>query len=287
MVHKLIDLHTHSTASDGTDTPAQLARRAAAAGLNAFALTDHDTIAGLDEAEAEARSLGLEFVRGCEISTMSDQGEMHILGLWLPEKSPRLDEYLRQLRAGRNRRNELILEKLRDQGIHINMDEIRQRACGSVGRPHIAAELVERGIVPDFKTAFSNWLGRGGKAHVPKPVPDAREAVRLLAEIGASPVIAHPLLRPRPAGWLRAFVADLAKEGLDGLEAWHSAQTPGQSLEIINIANEFRLGLSGGSDYHGAAKPGISCGSGRGNLAIGAEALDKLKERRRARGLPV
>lgn len=284
---ELIDLHTHSTASDGSDSPALLVQKAAEAGIAALALTDHDTLAGLEEAAETAAGLGMEFIRGCEISTRTDQGEIHVLGLWVPEKCDRLETFLATLRMARQNRNDMILELLRAAGVKITIEDVAAHAAGAVGRPHIATVLVEKGYAESRQEAFSFWLGRGGKAYVPKPVPPPQEAVKILAEAGASPIIAHPLLRPAPDSWLDSFVASLVPHGLSGLEAWHSAHTRGQAAAILDIARKYGLGVSGGSDYHGANKPGISLGTGRNNLQLGCQVLENLKQRRKKAGLTV
>lgn len=283
---KLVDLHTHSTASDGTDTPSALVQKAADLGLAAIALTDHDTIRGLEEAEEAARDLDIEFIRGCELSTSTDQGSMHVLGLWLPPGCDALDGFLSFLISARDRRNVTMIEKLRSNGVDITLEEVTERAAGSVGRPHMAEVLVEKGYAESTADAFDRWLGIQGKAYVPKLAPRPEQAVRILRDLGASPILAHPLLRPRPEGWLDALVRDLSQTGLAGLEAWHSALDKDQSREIIGLAEKYDLGLSGGSDYHGLNKPAISLATGKGNLCIGTDVLEKLKARRRARGLP-
>lgn len=284
---ELIDLHTHSTASDGSDTPSQLVARASDAGLRALALTDHDTMAGLEEAEEAAKAKHIEFARGCEISTMTERGEIHILGLWTPRRCQELEDYLALLRNRRLRRNDRIIALLQAQGLNITHENAARHARGAMGRPHIAAAMVDKGYVENIREAFDIWLGRGGRAYVPKTVPQPAEAVRLLAKNGASPVIAHPLLHPAPPGWLKQFAASLVPHGLFGLEAWHSSHSPGQTQEVLETAVMLNLGVSGGSDYHGRVKPDIQLGSGRGNLRIGRNVLENLKKRRRAMGLPV
>lgn len=283
---KLVDLHTHSTASDGTDSPAGLVKKAAAAGLAAVALTDHDTIQGLDEAGQAAREAGIEFIRGCELSTSTDQGSMHILGLWLPQDCASLEGFLDTLQQDRSRRNRAILEKLDRLGIKISMEELEAKAKSSIGRPHFAALMQEKGYVKSADEAFREFLGINGKAYVPKLSPRPEQAIRLLAGLGATPVLAHPLLRPRPAGWLEDLVRNLGRIGLDGLEAWHTTQNDADSSRIIALAEKYGLGLSGGSDYHGENKPNIRLGVGMGNLAVPEEVLIKLKARRKAGGLP-
>lgn len=283
---KYIDLHSHSSASDGTDSPTELIAHAKEAGLVAIALTDHDTTVGLSEASTAALGAGIEFIRGCEISTATDKGNMHMLGLWLPEDCAPLEAFLEHLRGERSKRNEIMIARLQAAGLNITMEEVAAHAKGSVGRPHMAAILRDKGYVQSSDEAFEKWLGINGKAYVPKIAPRPEQALRILKDLGATTILAHPLLRVRPEGWLDKFVSELATQGLDGLEAWHSHQDDAQTAEIIDLARKYALSLSGGSDYHGANKPGIQLGTGKGNLHIGIDVLDKLKARRREKGLP-
>lgn len=200
---KLIDLHTHSLASDGTDSPSALVEKAHAAGLAALAVTDHDTLSGLEEAEATGRSLGISVIRGCELSTGTEHGEMHILGLWLPREAKPLQERLVFLRRKRAERNALIVEKLRGLGLAISMDDVREAARGeSVGRPHIADVLLRKGYAKDSRQAFQEYLGSRGKAFVPKEVLEPEAAVRLLAGWEPRSAWPTPCSRNIPAaGW--------------------------------------------------------------------------------------
>lgn len=284
---RFIDLHTHSQASDGTDSPAQLVAGAAAAGLAAVALTDHDTLSGLDEAEAAAQRHGIEFLRGCELSTRTEYGEMHILGLWLPRQADALEQRLADIRHKRDNRNAHILEKLAALGIAISMDELQHEARGeSVGRPHIAALLVKKGAVPDMETAFREYLGNGGRAYLPKEVLEPEEAVRLMAGLGATVSLAHPCLKPLPPDWLEAFLLRLKAYGLSAVEAYHSEHSDAAIRTCVDLARRLDLGLSGGSDYHGRNKPRIRLGTGYGGLRVPLDILEDLKARRRQQGLP-
>jgi predicted metal-dependent phosphoesterase TrpH len=285
----LIDLHTHSTASDGSDSPARLVAAARAAGLAAVALTDHDTIAGLHEAETAGRDSGITVIRGCELSTMveNDTLRMHILGLWLPRDTGDLRARLQDLRAKRDVRNDKIVALLRGHGLDISMEDVRGQAHGeSVGRPHIAAALLAKGYVKTPAEAFRQYLGRQGKAYVPKEVMKAGEAVRMLAGLGATVCLAHPMLDKPPQDKLEALVASLVPQGLSAVEIWHSEHSAEDTRAALNLAHLFGLGLSGGSDYHGLNKPGIRLGVGRGNLRVGTDVLESLVRFRRERGLP-
>lgn len=282
-----VDLHTHTNASDGTDTPAALVKKAHAAGLAAVAITDHDTVAGLAEAEDAGRALGITVIRGCELSTSFDGGEAHILGLFLPKTLTALEERLAWARCRRDERNGRMVERLRDLGLDVSMSDVRAAAGGeSVGRPHIAAALVARGHVKDSREAFREYLGARGKAYLPKENMAAEEAVRLLADLGATACLAHPLLRNYPLGTIDDFVARLKAVGLAALEVYHSEHSDADTRLCLGLARRFDLGISGGSDYHGAAKPGIRLGVGYGGLRVGQYVLEDLLAQRRLAGLP-
>ena len=286
---KRVDLHTHSTASDGTDTPAEVVRNAHKAGVSAVALTDHDTLAGLEEAQAEARRLGdIEFVRGVEVSTGSDRGEMHILGLWVPEDATPLEKALNEMMLRRNDRNGRIIDRLNSLGFNVTMDDVMAEAPGgtSVGRPHIANALVRRGYAKNLKQAFDKFLAPGGCAFIAKDVMDPIMAVRLMSRIGCSVVVAHPMLKPTPPGWIDDFIRKLVPHGLCGIEAWHSEHTEADSRACIAIARRNRICVSGGSDYHGKNKPRISLGTGYGSLFVTWDAYQLLRQWRKDRGLP-
>lgn len=286
MDRKLVDLHTHSTASDGTDSPAELVARAHGLGLAAIALTDHDTLAGLAEAEQAGRTLGMGVIRGCEISTRTEAGEHHILGLWIPARADALDAWLDAVRKRRNERNAAMVARLRALGFDITLEEVRARASGSVGRPHMAAVLAAKGYARDVTSAFRDYLGANGKAYVPKQVPAPEEAVRLLADMGATPVLAHPFLNAATPASVEALTRRLADCGLAAIEAWHSGHSDADTRQCVELARRLDLGLTGGSDYHGANKPGIRLGTGHGGLRVPVAVLEALRERRRAGGLP-
>lgn len=286
MDRSLVDLHTHSTASDGTDSPAALVDRARELGLAAIALTDHDTLAGLAEAEQAGRERGLGVIRGCEISTRSEAGEHHILGLWIPAKADALDSWLDALRRRRNERNAEMVARLRALGFDITLEEVRARASGSVGRPHMAAVLAAKGYARDVASAFRDYLGADGRAYVPKRAPAPEEAVRLLAGMGATAVLAHPFLNGATPASVEALTRRLADCGLTAIEAWHSGHSEADTRHCVELAKRLDLGLTGGSDYHGANKPGIRLGTGYGGLRVPVAVLEALQQRRRAGGLP-
>ena len=284
---RFIDLHTHTTASDGTDSPAELVRKAHELGLAAVAITDHDTIAGVAEAKAEGAKLGITVIGGCEISAKTEYGDVHILGLWIPDQPEPLLRTFAWLNRKRAARNKRIVEKLRSLGVDITMDEVLQEANGAtVGRPHMARLLMKKGVVHTMRDAFHTWLGYGGKAYEPRQVLSPHRAVRLLEGIGATVCLAHPFLQGYPQAWLHNLVLDLADKGLSAMEVWHSSHTPPQMKMAMEWADEIGLAPSGGSDYHGENKPNIHLGCGLGNLRIGTSVLDNLLALRRSQGLP-
>ena len=283
-----IDLHTHSTASDGTDSPTELVRKAAQAHLAVLALTDHDTLAGLEEAEQEAKRQNMGFVRGCEISTATPWGEAHFLGLWIPEKGEKtalLEAELDKVRQQRKERNLRIAEKLRTLGFDVSYEAAAALAGGTVvGRPHFAALLCALGVVKDRKEAFRLYLGRDGLAYVPRRLMSPQEAVSLLKSTGAVVSMAHPRLLHAPVEELDHLLAGLKEQGLDALEAYHSEHDAGDVRLCVELASRHHLQLSGGSDYHGLAKPNISIGHGKGGLRVGFSVYEELMKYRREQG---
>ena len=276
-----VDLHTHTTASDGTDTPRELIRRAASRKLAAVAVTDHDTLSGLDEAVEAGNLFGVEIIRGCELGVQGRYGEIHLLGLWIPEQAPDLEAALSRLRIHREERNLAILERLQAQGIAIPYADVLEEAKGeSVGRPHIARVLCRRGVTAHFAQAFALYLGYHGSAYVPRTLLSPEEGVALLAGSGATVSFAHPMLIRCPPSWFDEILPPLCAAGLTAIEAYHSEHSARDERFCVELAARYGLGLSGGSDYHGTAKPGVELGRGKGGLRVTQELLDALKARR-------
>ena len=279
-----IDLHTHSTASDGTDTPLELIQKAAQVHLAVVALTDHDTLDGLAPAQQEAERLGIIFVRGCEISTATPWGEAHFLGLWIPEdvqRTARLEAALAEVREKRNARNFHIAEKLQALGFDVTYEAAAALAGGRVvGRPHFAELLCRMGIVEDRREAFRRYLGKDGIAYVPRDLMSPEQAVHLLKEAGALVSMAHPRLLHAPVEELDRLVVQLKDVGLDALEAYHSEHDAGDVRLCVELATRHQLLVSGGSDYHGEAKPKIDLGRGKGGLRVGMNIYEELMEYR-------
>lgn len=245
----VIDLHTHSTASDGTLTPADLVRRAADGGLDVIALTDHDTTSGWDEAAA-ALPDGLSLVRGAEISCRHGDISLHLLGyLFDPSHEP-LSTGLRRLRDSRTDRADRMLDKLRADGHHIGV-----RAEGTVGRPHIGAGLVEAGLVSSLDEAFTReWIGTGGRYWVGKEELDVLEAIQLVRDAGGVTVFAHPFAHARGRTVGPEAVEELAAAGLDGIEVDHPDHTDEARDQLRELAGALGLVVTGSSDFHGTNK---------------------------------
>lgn len=273
-----IDLHTHSNASDGTDSPRELIRRAKKLDLAAVALTDHDTLSGLDEAAEAGEEFGIELVRGVEVAAHTPHGEAHFLGLWLPSSAPGLEKALGDIRNGRALRNKRMLRKLAEGGMPLSMDDVLAEARGeTVARPHIARALVKRGYVSSVQEVFATLLGENMPMYVPRAIPSPKDALAMLRAEGALTVFAHPMLLDAPLDWLDAFTAQLAEAGLDAIEAWHSEHDAAGVRFCVDLAARHGLALSGGSDYHGSCKPHVRLGSGRGNIRIPWSVLETLR----------
>jgi predicted metal-dependent phosphoesterase TrpH len=286
-----IDLHCHSTASDGSDEPEELIRKAVGAKLAALAVTDHDSLAGLDAAQQAARETKLELIRGCEVSVYGEGGEMHILGLWIPLEHPNLNAFegvLRDLRDHRAIRNRIMVERLRKLGCSLSYDDVLAESGGeSVGRPHIAKVLMRKGYARSAQEVFKRYLGSKGSAYEPKKVLQPEEAVELLVSVGATAAIAHPKLIKASDAWLEARVIRLKACGLSAIEAYHSEHSEADTRFCLALAARQSLALCGGSDYHGKLKPDIALGTGRGGLRVSVNLLDQLKRQRGEQGLPV
>ena len=280
-----IDLHTHSTASDGTLKPAELVAAALAAGLKAIALTDHDTVQGLPEACAAGNELGLEVIGGCELSVEWPQGSMHLLGLWLPATPLRLKATLEHLTELRKSRNETIIANLRSYGVDITYDELADAADGTIGRPHIAQLLIDKGKAVNFQDAFLNWLRPGTKGYAPKEKLQPRQAIELLKEESATVILAHPCTLRLAEGELEAALRELKDWGLDGVEVIYSMHTQAQTNTYAGLCRKLDLLVSAGSDFHGGNKPGIALGRGKGGLRPSYDLVRRMKDARRAVGL--
>lgn len=246
----MIDLHLHTTASDGTLAPAALVRRAAAAGLTTISVTDHDTTAGLREAATAARQLGLTCIPGIEITAVEGDRDVHVLGYFFDPDAPALGSFLEAQRADRVRRVQEMCERLAAAGLDVRADAALSAPMDtgerSIGRPAIADALVRAGLARDRDDAFDRLIGRGGPAYVPRRGVPVGEVVQIIAAAGGIASLAHPVL----AG-LDHLVPELARIGLAALEARHSDHTPATEARYRAMASELSLAISGGSDFHG------------------------------------
>jgi predicted metal-dependent phosphoesterase TrpH len=285
---KLIDLHVHSTASDGSYTPAEVVRQAKEGGLAAIALTDHDTVDGLAEAMAAGEQLGLEVIPGVEISAQYPGGTMHILGLFVNYHNGLLDKRLAVLKQARIDRNPQIIAKLNALGIPVTMERVQEiSGGGQVGRPHIARALMEGGYVRSIQEAFDNYLGYQRPAYVSKFRFPPMEALAMIREATGIPVLAHPFtLGLGSAAALKNLILELKGLGLAGLEVYYSEHTPEQEALYLKLARELDLLITGGSDYHGDNKPEITLGSMPSQEKLSYQLVEALKVwRRREYGL--
>ncbi|WP_460106747.1 PHP domain-containing protein [Streptomyces sp. YKOK-J1] len=250
-----IDLHCHSTASDGTDTPAELVQGAAAAGLDVVALTDHDTTRGYAEAIA-ALPEGLTLVTGAELSCRVDGISMHMLAYLFDPEEPGLLAERELVRDDRVPRARGMVAKLNELGVPVTWEQVERIAAGgSVGRPHVATALVELGVVPTVGDAFTEeWLADGGRAYVEKHETDPFEAIRLVKGAGGVAVFAHPAAAKRGRTVPESVIAELAAAGLDGLEVDHMDHDAGARVRLRGLADELGLLVTGSSDYHGSRK---------------------------------
>lgn len=275
-----VDLHTHSTASDGSDSPSRVVGLAVEAGLSALALTDHDTLEGVASAAEAASSTDLELIPGVELSLDHDRGGMHLVVLWLKPGPGPLQDRLAGLQAGRDRRNLRIVESLTRLGMPLTIEEVeREAGGGSVGRPHVAAVMMAHGYVPDIRTAFDVWLGKGKPAYSGRERLDPGEAIVLARESGGVPILAHPhTLGITTASEMADLLRGLRRAGLIGLEAMYSGYRRHEREGYADLARRFELVASGGSDYHGTYKPGLMLGRGYGDLIVPESVLEQLRE---------
>lgn len=273
-----VDLHTHSRVSDGSDDPSDLVRQAARIGLSAIALTDHDTQEGVEEALATGREVGVEVIPGTEVS--AGKGT-HMVILFLEPGNGPLQDQLARIRTGREERNVRIVDRLTELGIDITIEEVMTEAGeGVVGRPHFAAVLIQKGVVPDIESAFAEYLAHGGKAYIPRVALGAEETVRLARASGAVPILAHPhTVQVDDREGLAGFLARLRDAGLVGVEVIYPGYDDTRRRELSTVAEDLGLLVSGGSDYHGTYKSRIGLGTGFGDVKVPEEVLEDLRRR--------
>ena len=292
----MIDLHAHTTVSDGGDSPRKLVEKAAAAGLDAIAVTDHDNDSGCDEAVAAGRELNVEVVRGveisCDVSVLADMGlepaerpTMHLLGYFIPEEDNPLSAGLAELQDARANRNVRIVERLNELGIPVTFEEVENEAGGpgaQIGRPHFAAVLVRHGAVPDYQSAFDDYLAKGAKAYLDRRLYTPADAISLMLSAGVVPVLAHPFTLHLNPEDLEKFVNSLVDAGLRGIEGYHGDRPEEDQEAFRALGNQLGLIVSGGSDYHGDMRPDRSIPGGKSGVTVPDHVLEDLRVEARA-----
>lgn len=274
-----IDLHLHTTHSDGSLSPGEVLHLAHKAGVTALAVTDHDIVSGIPEAIETGAELGIEVIPGVEISSRVGNSELHILGYFLQWQNPELNQHLATLRASRHRRNPQIIERLRALGLDVTYEEVRALAgTDSVGRPHIARILMNKKYVTSAKDAFDRYLADGRPAYVARELPKPEEAIAWIKATGGVAVLAHPTWAKVSGEGLNALLTTLKAKGLGGIEVHYSTHTKRQTREYLDLAKRLNLLITGGSDFHGITKPDIEVGTGRGGLKVSEKLLEPLKQ---------
>ena len=273
----MIDLHTHSNESDGSLAPRQLVGEAARAGVSILAITDHDTLAGYDQALPAAREAGIELLCGIELSTKLNGHSVHLLGYF-----PRANglagfrQWLLDMQSSRRDRNVRLAARLRELGLDIRVEEAEALGRGMTGRPHFAQVMVRKGYVTRIRQAFDEYLDESAKGYVDRREPRFEEEVREIRAAGGISSLAHPA---RVASDVAALLPELRAAGLQAIEAYHSDHSPGETQMYLDLAKRHGLKVTGGSDFHGAVKPEVMLGTGcGGNLRVPLQVYEDLRE---------
>ncbi|MBR2402375.1 MAG: PHP domain-containing protein [Lachnospiraceae bacterium] len=281
-MNRIVDLHTHTTESDGSFTPEELMSEAKRTGLSAIAITDHDSISGIKKAAPLADELGIELIPGVELSTDYNGKEVHVVGLYVNVE----DEYflgkIKEFKDNRDSRNVIIVENLQKEGFVITMEELTAENPDCViTRANIARFLYEHGMIPTIQTAFEKYIGDNCKCYVNRFKITPMDGVRLIKEAGGTAILAHPLLYHMSDATLQKMVDEMKEAGLDGIEAIYCTYTPAEERQMKQFAKENGLLISGGSDFHGTTKPKLELGTGYGKLYIPYEVLAEIKNNRK------
>jgi len=274
-----VDLHLHTTASDGVKSPSDLVRYAKTRGLQAIAITDHDTIEGLEEGLAEGERIGFEVIPGIEISAEHSPGSMHLLGYFIDPSHPLLKHRLEYLQKARAERNPKMVEKLNRLGVNITYEEVLEASGkGQVGRPHFAQVLMGKKYVKSFQEAFDRYLKKGAPAYVDKMRFAPGEALHFINEAKGIAVLAHPnTLGLNGYSELEDLILQLLKEGLRGIEVFYPEHSPADIAQYKGLAERYGLVMTGGTDYHGIEKNGLEIGVGRGEMRLPYSMVEGLK----------
>lgn len=282
MDHKIVDLHTHTTESDGSFTPEELILEAKRVGLSAIALTDHDSVSGIKKAAPLATELGIELIPGIELSTDYNGTEVHVVGLYVDIENEYFLAKLKEFRESRDSRNVIIVENLQKEGFAITMEElVAENPDCVITRANIARFLYEHGMIPTIQTAFEKYIGDKCKCYVNRFKITPMDAVRLIKEAGGTAILAHPLLYHMSNATLQKLIDEMKTAGLDGIESIYCTYTPSEEREMKKLAAENNLLISGGSDFHGTTKPKLNLGTGYGKLYIPYDILETIKNSRK------
>ncbi|WP_105614181.1 PHP domain-containing protein [Vallitalea okinawensis] len=275
-----IDLHTHTTASDGSFTPEEIIERAHQNNIKALAITDHDTVSGLDEAMRIGKKYGIEVIPGIEFSTRYMKEDVHIVGLYIDWHNDILLKELEEVKRDRETRNQRMVNRLQELGYAISFKEAEKLAGGDIlTRAHFAKLLVNKGYFEDMPEVFDKVLGTDGQGYVRRKTFTPEQAIRLIKAAGGLGIIAHPLLYKFDNEQLDTLVKNLKIIGLDGIEAYYYSFTDDETSSIKSLAEKYDLLISGGSDFHGDNRHGVDVGRGYGNLNIPYSLIEKMKER--------
>ncbi len=278
-MEKYIDLHTHSLKSDGSMTPAEVVREAKRAGLAAIALSDHDTVDGIEEAVSEGEKIGVEVVPAIEFSVISET-ETHILGYFIDINNPDLKRVLQEVVDLRIRRNRVTCQRLNELGFDITLEEVRALAPNNfVGRAHFARVLMDKGYTQSVKEGFDKYMSVGQYAYCEQQRLTAKEAIEIIRNSGGLSFLAHPHLTKFDDDKIKSYLIELKGYGLDGLEGYYTDYTPEMQEKYRSMAKELGLMISGGTDFHAKMKPHISIGTGLGNMKIPYSLLEEMKKR--------
>lgn len=275
----MIDLHVHSNKSDGSYTPTELVDYAIEKGLSAFALTDHDTTAGVAEAVSYAKDKPVEVIPGVELSTEYEGRDIHIVGLYVNQEAPGFSDYLKEFQATRETRNEKMCELLREHGIPITVEDLKNEFPGAViTRGLYAKYMYQKGYIKNMQVAFERYIGDHCSCFVPREKITPEQAVEFIKSAGGLAVLAHPTLYHMSRVRLDTLVERLKAAGLDGIEAKYTTYSSTDEREMKEIAKKFDLVISGGSDFHGTTKPKTDLGIGYGKLYLHDSILEDLKK---------
>jgi len=280
-MQKIVDLHTHTTESDGSFTPEELMLEAKRVGLSAIAITDHDSISGIKKAAPLAVELGIELIPGIELSTDYNGTEVHVVGLYVNIENEYFLGKIKEFKENRDNRNAIMVENLQKEGFAITMEELlAENPDCVITRANIARFLYEHGMIPTIQTAFEKYIGDNCKCYVNRFKITPMDGVRLIKEAGGTAILAHPLLYHMSDSTLQKMVIEMKEAGLDGIEAVYCTYTTAEERRMKQFAKENDLLISGGSDFHGTTKPKLNLATGYGKLYIPYEILETIKNSR-------